>query len=133
LTPPSSATEVANYVLAAPDKKMGLNLHANTGHTEWPDGAAHHSGFTTTLTPNTNVEVVFAGNVYQHCDFNSQSEGRHLTNPTCAAITARSYHNGNLVTIGLMDGSVRAVSGGIDLPVWRGLGTRNGGEALGLW
>jgi hypothetical protein len=31
----------------------------------------------------------------------------------------------------LMDGSVRSVSSSISLPVWRALGTRNGGEVIG--
>jgi prepilin-type N-terminal cleavage/methylation domain-containing protein/prepilin-type processing-associated H-X9-DG protein len=128
LVPPASAAEVAAYVLAAPDKKIGPATNDNTGHTEWPDGAIHHSGFTTALTPNTDVQVTIAGRLYRHCDFNSQREGRHLTNPTCAAITARSYHGGGLVNIGLCDGSVRSQSDQISLPVWRALGTRDGGE-----
>jgi hypothetical protein len=31
----------------------------------------------------------------------------------------------------LMDGSVRSVSETIELPVWRALGTRQGGEIVG--
>jgi prepilin-type N-terminal cleavage/methylation domain-containing protein len=130
LTPPTTVAEVATYVLAAPDKKMGPETNANTGHTEWTDGACHHCGFTTTLTPNTNVEVTFAGVVYQHCDFNSQREGVHLTNPTCAAITARSYHSGNLINIAKMDGSTTSLNAQIDLTVWRAMGTRDGNEVV---
>ncbi len=132
LTPPASAADVAAYVLAAPDKKIGPATNDNTGHTEWPDGSIHHSGFTTALTPNTDVQVTLAGRLYRHCDFNSQREGRHLTNPTCAAITARSYHSGGLVNIGLSDGSVRSQPDQISLPVWRALGTRDGGEIATL-
>lgn len=29
-----------------------------TGHTEWPDGRVHHTGFTATMTPNTYVPYV---------------------------------------------------------------------------
>jgi prepilin-type N-terminal cleavage/methylation domain-containing protein len=129
--PPTTAAEVAALVLAAPDKKMGPTTNSNTGHTEWPDGAIHHSGFTTTLPPNTNVEVTVAAVLYRNCDFNSQSEGRSATNPTFAAITARSHHAAGLVNIGLVDGSVRNVSPSIDLLIWRALGTREGGELNG--
>jgi prepilin-type N-terminal cleavage/methylation domain-containing protein len=131
--PPETVAEVAALVLAAPDKKMGPATNSNTGHTEWPDGAVHHAGFTTTFTPNTNVEVSLAGVVYQHCDFNSQAEGRSATNPTYAAITARSHHAAGLVNIGLVDGSVRNVSQNITLAVWRALGSREGGEFIGSY
>jgi prepilin-type processing-associated H-X9-DG protein len=43
--------------------------------------------------------------------------------------TARSLHPGG-VNAAMADGSVRFVSNGIALPVWRGLGTRNGGEIV---
>lgn len=132
LIPPANAADVAALVLASPDKKMGPAVNDCTGHTEWPDGAIHHSGFTTALTPNSRVEVTVAGILHRFCDFNSQREGRHLTNPTCAAITARSYHSGGLVNIGLLDGSARSQSDQIDLVVWRSLGTRDGGEVISL-
>ena len=121
---------LAALVLAAPDKKMGPSTNDCTGHTEWPDGAVHHAGFTTTLTPNTKVPVVLNG-VTHDADFNSRREGSSATLPTYAAITARSYHAGGIVNVGMMDGSVRSVSQGISLPVWRALGTRNVGEVVG--
>jgi prepilin-type N-terminal cleavage/methylation domain-containing protein/prepilin-type processing-associated H-X9-DG protein len=127
-TPPSTAAEVAALVLAAPDKKMGAS-NDNTGHTEWPDGRVHHSGFTTTLTPNTKVLVTYNGLIYD-CDFNSRQEGSSATLPTRAAITARSYHSGGIVNVAMMDGSVRAVHQNISLATWRALGTRNGGEVI---
>jgi prepilin-type N-terminal cleavage/methylation domain-containing protein len=127
-TPPASVAEVAAYVAAAPDKKMGPDLNSNTGHTEWPDGRVHHSGFTTVLTPNTPVPCG-APCVRPEADFNSQQEGSSTTIPTYAAITARSYHP-NLVNVALMDGSVRSVRNEIALPVWRALGTRSGGEVF---
>ena len=36
----------------------------NTGHTEWPDGRVHHSGFTTVFTPNTFVPYADGGRTY---------------------------------------------------------------------
>ena len=43
---------------------------------------------------------------------------------------ARSEHTGGIQTV-LCDGSVRFISDNIDLTLWRGLGTRSGGEVLG--
>ncbi|HXG08916.1 MAG TPA: DUF1559 domain-containing protein [Gemmataceae bacterium] len=127
--PPTTAAEVAALVIAAPDKKLGPVTNDNTGHTEWPDGRVHHCGFTTVLTPNTRVRAVVGGTEYD-ADFNSRQEGSSATLPTRAAITARSYHSGRIVNVGLMDGSVRSVSPGISLQVWRALGTRQGGEVV---
>ncbi len=128
--PPASAAEVAALVLAGPDKKMGATTNDNTGHTEWPDGRVHHSGFTTVLPPNTNVEVTVNGIVFKDCDVNTRQEGSSATVPTSAAITARSYHSGGIVNVALMDGSVRNVRSGVSLPTWRALGTRSGGEVI---
>ncbi len=47
-------------------------------------------------------------------------------------LAARSYHTGG-VNVVLGDGSVRFASDNIDSGVWRGVGTRNGGEVLGEW
>ncbi len=130
-TPPASAADVATLATAAPDKKMGATTNDNTGHTEWPDGRVHHSGFTTVLPPNTNVQVTFNGTVFNNCDVNTRQEGSSATVPTYAAITARSYHSGgNLVNVAMMDGSVRSVRSGIALTTWRAMGTRNGGEVI---
>ena len=102
----------------------------NTGHTEWPDGRVHHTGFTTTLTPNTRVPYVKDGEEFD-IDYNSWQEGKNgiSGSPTYAAITTRSFHPG-LVNVMLMDGSVRSMSNEIDLSTWRALGTRTGREIL---
>ena len=128
--PPANAAEVAAYVLAAPDRKMGPVTNDNTGHTEWPDGRVHHSGFTTVLTPNTKVVVSIGGRDHD-ADFNSRQEGSSATVPTYAAITSRSFHAGGFVNVALMDGSVRPVRNNIDLTTWRALGTRQGNEVIG--
>ena len=51
-------------------------------------------------------------------DFNSRQEGRDLSLPTYAAVTARSYHAGGINSAS-MDGSVGFITSGIDLPTWR--------------
>ncbi len=97
-----------------------------TGHTVWPDGRVHHGGMTTTFTPNTLVSYRVGGRSFD-VDFSSQQEGKSSSLTTYAAITSRSYHRG-LVTISMMDGSVRGLSSDIDMHVYRALGTRAGDE-----
>ncbi len=110
----------------------GTDFKTNTGHTEWPDGRVHHTGVTTTLTPNSNVTYSNGGTLYEEVDFNSWQEGKDGSagSPTYAVITARSYHQGTVNAV-LLDGSVRSISENIDLSIWRGIGTRAGGEVLG--
>jgi len=126
---PTDAAAVAVYVAGSAQKRISTNNNDNTGHTEWPDGRVHHTGFTTVLTPNTKVGCGTAG-VRDECDYNSQQEGNSASVITYAAVTARSYHT-NLVNVALMDGSVRSVSNSITLQNWRYLGTRSGGEVVG--
>ena len=109
--------------------KLGSGLHKNTGHTEWCDGRVHHSGFTTTFTPNTFVTYDHDGQTYD-IDFNSVQEGKKNDQATYAAITSRSHHAGGMVSAGLLDGSTRSIADTIDLTVWRALGTINGGEVV---
>lgn len=104
----------------------------NTGHTEWPDGRVHHHGFTTTMNPNAATACTDGTTTFDECDYNSWQEGRNGTagSPSFAIITSRSYHTG-IVQAALMDGSARSISENIDSTIWRGLGTRGGGEVLG--
>ncbi len=104
----------------------------DTGHTEWPDGRVHHTGFTATFPPNTRVPVIVAGKVLD-VDYNSWQEGldRRQGKSTYAFIGSRSYHT-SLVVSGLCDGSVRTFSSSIDRPTWQSLSTRDGGEIVSL-
>jgi len=123
-TVPADAAAVAAAVATGTDFK-------ETGHTEWPDGRVHHTGMTTTLTPNTKVAYTTGGKTYD-ADYNSWQEGRNGASgsPTYAAITSRSHHTGG-VHAGMMDGSVKFISENLDRTVWQGLGTRAKGEVLG--
>lgn len=107
--------------------KLGPNLHENTGHTEWCDGRAHHSGMTTVFTPNTFVPYQFNGQTYD-IDVNSRQEGQHASQNTYAAITARSYHAGGVVNCVFLDGSTTSISDNIGQTVWRAIGTIASGE-----
>ncbi len=106
--------------------KLGPRRHQNTGHTVWPDGRVHHTGFTTVFTPNRQVSLRHGGILYD-VDYSSWQEGLSLTRRTYAAVTARSHHRGQ-VHVAMMDGSVRSVADGIALEVWRALGSRSGRE-----
>ncbi|HUG17599.1 MAG TPA: DUF1559 domain-containing protein, partial [Planctomycetaceae bacterium] len=125
LTIPQNAAQAEAVVASGTEFK-------NTGHTEWPDGRVHHAGVTVTLLPNTQVRLTAGGVDYMEADYNSWQEGRNgiAGRPTYAIITSRSYHAGT-VNILLFDGSTRSLSENIDLSIWRGLGTREGGEVIG--
>ena len=110
--------------------KLGTGRGKNTGHTVWSDGRVHHSGFTTVYGPNTFVPYVLDGETYD-IDFNSQQEGRDLTRRTYAAVTSRSHHEQG-VNVSRMDGSVGFVANGIDLDIWRALGTADSGEVASV-
>lgn len=104
--------------------------HKNTGHTEWPDGRVHHEGFTTTLSPNSDIPWPSGGTpIYPDIDYNSRQEATSTAAPTYAVIVSRSYHVG-IVNSLLADGSVKSFGDSIDLTVWRALGTRRGGEVV---
>ncbi len=122
-TPPFDAESLAAVAAS------GIQFK-ETGHTEWPDGRVHHTGFTTTMTPNKRVEFDRAGGVYD-IDYNSWQEGKNgiAGNPTYAAVTSRSRHVG-LVQALFLDGSVATITDSIDLQTWQSLGTRAGHEVV---
>jgi hypothetical protein len=124
--PPSDSNAFEGY---SGQLKLGPGLHDNTGHTEWCDGRVHHSGFTTVFKPNTVVPYEHNGQVYD-IDFNSVQEGKRIDQATYAAITSRSYHAGNAVNSGFLDGSAKTVSDDVDVAVWRSWGTIAGGEVI---
>jgi prepilin-type processing-associated H-X9-DG protein len=108
--------------------QLGGQFKTETGHTEWVDGRAHQTGFTTTFTPNAEVACNVNGSIYD-VDWTNQQEGKSDTYPTYAAVTSRSAHDGG-VNAALMDGSVRWFVDEINLGVWRAYSTRNGDEVI---
>lgn len=128
---PSTTTMPSTVTEAATITASGSQFKTNTGHTEWPDGRVHHTGFTVTLNPNSYVPYTNGGTEY-NADFNSWQEGKDGSagSPTYAIITSRSHHIG-VVNAALVDGSVRTISENISLEIWRALGTRQNGEVLG--
>jgi len=107
---------------------MGGDFKSETGHTEWVDGRAHQTSFTSVFTPNTLVPHD-AGSGEVDVDWTNQQEGNSDTARTYAAITSRSFHTGGVNTV-RADGSVSFVSDSISLITWQALSTRNGGEVV---
>ena len=126
---PYTIGEVVAAVAVGVADRLQPATRDGTGHTEWPNGHSHHSGFTTTLGPNTYVAFTYSG-VEFDCDFASRQEGSNTTSASYSAITSRSYHEGMVNSL-FADGACRTISENIDLRLWRGLGTRSGGEVAG--
>lgn len=120
---PSTAAAVEALISAGGSNK------SNSGHTEWVDGRVHQTGFTTTLTPNTNVFVP-GGDRAAQGDYTSCREDKSCATPTWAAVTSRSWHTAVVQSL-MMDGSTHSISENIDLSVWRHLGQRDDGQVLG--
>jgi prepilin-type N-terminal cleavage/methylation domain-containing protein len=118
--PPLSPEEAVAY---------GGIFRTGAGHTDWLDGRAHQTGFTTTFAPNTVVPFADDDGSIYDIDFVSSLENRVPTVPTYAVVTARSYHPGQVQAL-LMDGSVRPVGNAISPSVWHALGTRAGHEII---
>jgi len=107
---------------------VGSGTFDSNGHTEWVEGDVHETGITMTFPPNTQVPYSVGGTTYD-IDITSMRDGESLTIPTYGAITARSYHTGQVNSL-YMDGSVRSTNNSISLITWRALGTRAGNEVI---
>lgn len=125
-----SSTTLPNSLTAAAAIAASGSQFKNTGHTEWPDGRVHHTGVTTTFTPNSRIDYVSGGTLLD-VDYNSWQEGKDgpIGRPTYAIINSRSFHIGTVHGL-MMDGSVRSFSDNIDLATWRATGTRAGDEVI---
>jgi type II secretory pathway pseudopilin PulG len=122
-------TAIPESVAAASAQVAAGAEYKDTGHTEWPDGRVHHSGFTATLPPNTLVPYVRGGETLD-ADFNSWQEGKGGNGgaPTYAIVTSRSHHPGS-VQVTMVDGSCQTIRDEIEWAVWRAMATRAGGDA----
>lgn len=128
-TVPQSLSEALAAIDVGVKDRIQPATQDGTGHTEWANGHSHHSGFTTTLPPNSDVLWTYMGVTYD-ADYASRQEGSNTTQASYSILTSRSYHVG-LVNSLMADGSTRTVSENIDWNVWRALGTRAGGEVVG--
>ena len=121
IAPPATPGDLAPY--------FGGTFDFN-GHTEWVEGDVHETGFTTTFPPNAEVPYSDGAGTYS-IDLTSMRDGESTTAPTYAAVTARSFHPGQ-VNAAMMDGSVRIVADSVNLTVWRAVGTRAGDETASI-
>lgn len=120
-TPPASPAEARG--------QLGGGSWYELGHTEWVCGRAIHNGFTTTFPPNTRIETSEQSGI--DIDLTSSRENVSPTLATYAVISSRSHHPGGVAAL-MLDGSVHSVADDIDAAIWRGLGTRAGGEAASM-
>ncbi len=129
-TPYFRNAALSKPAMPAPESVCGLGgqFKTNSGHTEWVDGRAHQTGFTTVFTPNTHVTCT-QGDATYDVDWTNQQEGKSMDVLTYAAVTSRSYHPGG-VNVGFMDGSVRFVPNDVDVSIWRAASTRSGTEMV---
>ncbi|MEZ6087517.1 MAG: DUF1559 domain-containing protein [Pirellulaceae bacterium] len=74
---------------------LGGSFKPDSGHTEWVDGRAHQTAFTTTFGPNTKA-ICNVGGVEYDVDWTNSREGLSTTAQTFAAVTSRSYHPGGV-------------------------------------
>ena len=125
---PTDPTAVAGMGGDFRGRSSSNPTRTQSGHTEWVDGRAHQTSFTSVFTPNTLVPHD-AGSGEVDVDWTNQQEGNSDTARTYAAITSRSFHTGGVNTV-RADGSVSFVSDSISLITWQALSTRNGGEVV---
>lgn len=86
----------------------------------WFVSGYHFTDYNHCATPNSSIH---------DCSANNFHENFHWRTLHTGVFTARSYHPGGVNAM-MMDGSVRFIRDGINLSVWRALGTRNGGEVI---
>jgi len=84
-----------------------------TAGLSWSIGTLSHTCYNHALAPNGAIPDCFMA-----------------SNPVAGLFGARSNHPGGVMAA-FADGSATFVRSGIDLRVWRALGTRAGGEAIG--
>lgn len=123
--PNSVPSPSANYLAAAPEYDCCCRFYA-LAHTEWTDGNAHATGFTTAWPPNKVTLGGPGGNLGMDVNGINEEDG----GPTFAAITSRSHHTGGVHSL-FGDGRVQFIGNSIDGNIWRALGTVQGNEVIG--
>jgi len=114
----TSSTCLVSEIILSPD----VNDHDIRGRYFNPT----HSGvsFSTRLPPNSNVPDAF-----NWCSANPVKKAPCISSGSNIFCLARSMHAAGANTA-MADGSVRFVPNTINADIWRGMGSRNGGEPL---
>jgi prepilin-type N-terminal cleavage/methylation domain-containing protein/prepilin-type processing-associated H-X9-DG protein len=117
----TSNTLMLSEICVSPD------VTANDLRGRYNNSWEGNNWFTTANPPNTSVSDTqnYQGQSIAHAPLQSVGSGSGAQ-----ALYARSYHT-NLVNAALADGSVRSISNGVDVTVYRALGSRNGQEVPG--
>lgn len=105
----------------------GGSFKLDSGHSEWHDGGAHQTGFTTAWPPNQPTGG--GRGSQQSSDVDIVGLRERIGGPTYGAVTARSYHAGGVHVL-FGDGSTHFIGDGIHPDVWRSLGTIDGDEPV---
>jgi prepilin-type N-terminal cleavage/methylation domain-containing protein len=111
---PDAATEVCRALAA------GTPLESRGGES-WFLSGFHFTSYNHCTTPNSDVWA---------CSFDPHTDDLHSRVKHDGVFPATSYHSGGVHAL-RMDGSVRFEKDSVSLVVWRGLGTRSGGEITG--
>ena len=111
------AGSVSTKTLALYNRTCDRALYPDGSYT-FPHGRAWISGWTLAANTYTHARPINARNCHLH---GGEDDGTNLISPS-------SYHSGG-VNVLLADGSVHFVMESIDMPVWWGMGSRDGGEA----
>jgi prepilin-type N-terminal cleavage/methylation domain-containing protein len=130
---PNSPSDLNNY--------SASKVRPHFAHTQWANSDIEQTGFSTVFTPNMKTTLGPNRETADWINFRGIVIGEF---PKCwsawptpckppefhssvAAVTSRSGH-GSLVNVGVLDGSVHAVSNSIDLAIWREISTRDSGK-----
>lgn len=111
---------MAAYCRSLPPGLGVENVESKGGET-WFYSGNHTTQYNHVTTPNDNAAEC-AG---------ISADLVELRHGDSGSYPATSYHPGG-VNVLIMDGAVRFVRDGISVPVWRGLATIGGGEAVGI-
>lgn len=133
----ASNTVLLSEVLPYSEAHNAANSDSPEGHNNDVRGAvimpaAGGNVFLTYTAPNSNTQDVLIG-----CETRMAANNPNRLNCTQNQAdgntwaAARSRHTGG-VNSAFADGSVKFVRDSVDLAVWRGLGTKGGGEPVGL-
>src|SRR5262245_49349847 len=117
----TSNTLLSSEIILVRDAGTVLDLRGRYYNT-WQGNVL----FSTLNSPNTTV-----GDRSSYCIHTPKAPCQAL-GTTSMVQYARSYHAGG-VNVGLADGSVRFITDGIDITIYRGLGTRADGEVIGSY
>lgn len=132
-TPVMPDATSTTYLTSPTVVAMEGDFKQNSGHTEWIDGRAHQTGFTTAYPPNAGILYEHSDGETYDVDWTNWQEGKGLnggtTTKTYAAVTARSQHSGG-VNVATMGGSAHFVGDDINPLIWRAFSTRDGDEII---